>query len=389
MSLTPLMNLDLPTVGPGGTAGPQWATKINAALTLLDSHDHTTGKGVKITPAGLNINSDLAIGTSDAPKNLTSVKSLRFVSQSAVLASGDDKSCFYVVDGDLYYNNSSGAAIQLTDDSGINLSSVGSIGGDYSTTAGASVTYNDTSKLYLFKQTAAITADLAGGSVFIYENVASGKYTKLKVPTGLSSNIDLTLPAALPLSTLPVTLTSAGVLATGQIATAQIADLAVTTAKLDNGAVTAAKIPDGGITAVKLAGLKYAVSDECASFTYTNSSQSSTPQVVDELDASIVTTARPVIVELVNTSSGGSVSIGGPDGCTILLYRSTASNFSGEIVVNTLNVTPGEYQLTAIRLHDLSAASTTYYYRIKCLPSVDSNNNSFSISLAKMLVREI
>ena len=53
------MNLTLPTVSI--TVGPEWATLLNAALTDIDAHDHTSGKGVKITPAGLNINADLEL----------------------------------------------------------------------------------------------------------------------------------------------------------------------------------------------------------------------------------------------------------------------------------------------------------------------------------------
>ena len=36
---------------------PDWATRIyNALFTTIDQHDHTSGKGVLITTAALNVN---------------------------------------------------------------------------------------------------------------------------------------------------------------------------------------------------------------------------------------------------------------------------------------------------------------------------------------------
>ncbi len=47
---TPYMSLVLPTPfgTPGATPGPAWATMLNAALALVDQHDHTAGKGVSL-----------------------------------------------------------------------------------------------------------------------------------------------------------------------------------------------------------------------------------------------------------------------------------------------------------------------------------------------------
>ena len=54
MATTPNMTLDLPVVST--TPGPTWATAVNEAFDTVDTHDHSTGNGVKITPTGLNIN---------------------------------------------------------------------------------------------------------------------------------------------------------------------------------------------------------------------------------------------------------------------------------------------------------------------------------------------
>lgn len=112
------MGLNLPTVSV--TLGPQWATQLNAALTTLDSHDHTPGNGVMITPLAMNINSDLNINSN----NLNAINSTRFANNSATLATASDIRSLYVVNGDLYYNNQGGAAVQITSGGGINSGSV-------------------------------------------------------------------------------------------------------------------------------------------------------------------------------------------------------------------------------------------------------------------------
>lgn len=101
------MTLILPTVS--ATLGPLWATELNTALTLVDSHDHSTGKGVKITPSGLNINTDLSLQSND----LTLVRTVALNSQAATLSASDVRAVYSVL-GDLYWNNGSGTAVQIT-----------------------------------------------------------------------------------------------------------------------------------------------------------------------------------------------------------------------------------------------------------------------------------
>lgn len=108
------MSLDLPTVSV--TLGPAWATALNAALTAIDLHDHSEGKGTRITSAGININDDLDF----ADFYLTSVGSLRMTSLGAALASSEDINCFYVVNGNLYFNNNAGVGVQVTSGSSVN-----------------------------------------------------------------------------------------------------------------------------------------------------------------------------------------------------------------------------------------------------------------------------
>lgn len=54
---TPNMNLTLPFIGGDFN---NWGSELNGDLSAIDLHDHTTGKGVKVPTAGLNINADLS-----------------------------------------------------------------------------------------------------------------------------------------------------------------------------------------------------------------------------------------------------------------------------------------------------------------------------------------
>ena len=110
---TTFLNLELPTVTV--TLGPTWATQVNAAFEVIDSHDHSSGKGVKVPTAGLNINADLDFNEQAA----LSLKLVNFEDQLAAPSGTTFASSMSTFSGDLYYTNDSGVAIQLTDGGGI------------------------------------------------------------------------------------------------------------------------------------------------------------------------------------------------------------------------------------------------------------------------------
>lgn len=102
------MSLTLPTVSV--TLGPTWATQLNAALELIDAHDHSSGKGTRIKTSGLDINADLSFGDFKA----TDLVSTQYTDQDATLAGASNSSSVYSKDGDLYWTNGSGVAVQVT-----------------------------------------------------------------------------------------------------------------------------------------------------------------------------------------------------------------------------------------------------------------------------------
>lgn len=159
---SPNMQLVLPVVL--GEVGPLWASELNTALgTTVDAHDHTTGNGVKVPTAGLNINADLSY----AGFGPIAQKYSRFASQAypggAYPSAGTlPYSIFVGSDGNLYFQNTngvgsgSGANVQLT--SGDSASSVAGatagFTGDYNNTTTASARYNSTTTpIYAFFST--------------------------------------------------------------------------------------------------------------------------------------------------------------------------------------------------------------------------------------------
>lgn len=105
---TTFMNLNLPTVL--STLGPTWASNINTAFEAVDIHDHSSGKGVKIKPAGIDINANLTF----ANFHITNLGASQFNNLSATLSGALNSNSVYVKSGDLYFTNNAGVVIQLT-----------------------------------------------------------------------------------------------------------------------------------------------------------------------------------------------------------------------------------------------------------------------------------
>jgi hypothetical protein len=192
-------NMTLPIPIPGTTPGPDYATDLNSCLTLIDSHDHSLGQGVQITPAGLNINTDLSIGNND----LTDLQSIVFTNQTNV----DTLQALYVATGsevpttnDLWYNDGNGNKIQITSGGTVNASIASLPGESYA--AGT----------FTWKQGAGSTtpANFDVGSVTIRPNTAAtANGVVLSPPAGIASQYTLTLPL-LPASTRFMQLDNSG-----------------------------------------------------------------------------------------------------------------------------------------------------------------------------------
>jgi hypothetical protein len=192
------MVLPVPTV----ETGPAWANEVNAALSnVLDSHDHSAGKGTFVTPAGLSISQDLPMAAqgsgAGSGKNLTLARSVRFDPQAVGFTPlATDRGAIYVKGQELFYVDVAGNVVQLTLTGAVNTSASGAITGMGGTTA--AVAYSNASKTFTFTQSATVAAQIDAGSIVIREQVAAGNGVTLKAFTGLAASYSYTLPSALP-----------------------------------------------------------------------------------------------------------------------------------------------------------------------------------------------
>ena len=199
------MGLQSPTIsGDPGT----WGTQLNANHPLIAAHDHTTGKGVPVPSAGIGINANLTM----AGHALTNLKAAAFTAQASFTTAAS----LWVRSSDsaLVWRSVSGTDFKLADSTGINLSLVGGIAGDYAT-ASASLYYDNTAEAYRFLEATPLPNSwsyVKAGGVDIYQH-ASGISTFVRIisPAALAASYTITKPAALPASTQLQQITSGGV----------------------------------------------------------------------------------------------------------------------------------------------------------------------------------
>lgn len=196
-TLSPNMNLRIP--GVGTEQGPDYAIDVNFdLLSILDIHDHSSGKGVQITPDGLNINSSLSLNNNFA----TEAAGITFQAQSVTPSVGT----IYQVSDDLYFVDGLGNNIRITQSGGV----AGTPGSITNLVAPASVNYVAGSQTYVFQSGTSIAANLDGAS-FIFRNLSPNSVfgITMSAPAALASNYTLTLPA-LPASQKFMTLDASG-----------------------------------------------------------------------------------------------------------------------------------------------------------------------------------
>lgn len=198
---SPNMNLVIPI--PGQELGPAWANDINASLTLIDAHDHSSGSGVQVTPAGLNINSDLAFNGNFAQTLGAGVFSVQ-------LSDPAETACVYSKGVDLYYKDGNGNVIQITSGGGV----AGSPGSISNLTAPASASYVSASGTFVWQQGVSTAANMDAATLIVrYPGsypVPSGNYIALQAPTSLATGFALTLPPTLPAASSFLTTSTSG-----------------------------------------------------------------------------------------------------------------------------------------------------------------------------------
>lgn len=290
---TPYMGLNLPIVS--STVGPTWASYLNTALTSVDSHNHSPGNGNLVPTSGININSDLSFNSSF---NATSLRSIRFVNQGSPLGLGTDLGCIYESGGNMYWNSSSGAQVQITAGAALNGSSLGAIGGDYSTST-ASLFYTSASKTFTFWQAASTPAKIDTGDILLRAITTPTNAITLFAPTSLASSYSLKLPTGLPGSTLPMTSDASGNLAFTNIFTSIAAADA-------NSVINAYTRPTGSTVSNRGVG----TSNSSGSRSTSSASFIDVTDGSSALSVTITTSGRPVMVCLISASTTNPGTLG-------------------------------------------------------------------------------
>ena len=202
-STTTYMSLVLPT--PGEQLGPTWANNINTALTAIDEHDHSSGKGRSIGVAGIIIdgNLDFKPGTTAYPVVDTSF--LSFTNQTTAYAASNALRLYSATaNGELYWNDNDGNQVAITAGGVINASGVQANRYAFNTTpfSGAgphTVTESDGFAVYMIDTSTAasvITLPDVGstpGRFFIVKDISGDAATyniTVNVKTSASETID-------------------------------------------------------------------------------------------------------------------------------------------------------------------------------------------------------
>ena len=187
---TNITSLAKPAVGV--TVGPTWATDLNTSIDAVDNHDHSTNKGIRITPAAINVNADVEFNQNSASE----LKNLIF--DGSVTASVTSYSV-YQLSGNLFWRNGAGTAVQITTGSTVNAGA-GSIDGMTGNDSG--VTYVDGAKAFNFFCDSANTdfGKMAHADLLLYkftdDNVSDTDYITLAASALASgSSGTVTVPA--------------------------------------------------------------------------------------------------------------------------------------------------------------------------------------------------
>lgn len=110
-------NLGLTESTVGVDSGADAASREQTNIDLIDLHDHTSGKGVRIPTGGLNINADLPFNNN----SLTETESIQFESQASNVLVANT---IFVKNNELYYVDGSLNVVQLTSGGAVSVASL-------------------------------------------------------------------------------------------------------------------------------------------------------------------------------------------------------------------------------------------------------------------------
>lgn len=230
MSFTTSPNMSLIIPGVGSEDGPDYAYDVNASLTLVDQHDHSAGKGVQITPAGMNINDDLDFDGNFAQN----VAGVILDPQGTT----PDINTIYQFGNDLYFVDGVGNDVRLT----LSGAVAGTPGSISNLVSPASASYSSVTGTFIWQSDISTPANMDCGSVILREVLASANGITLKSPASLAGSYDLTMPAALPVAQKFATISNAGAIAADWVVDNSTIEVSTNSVRVKDLGITAAKM---------------------------------------------------------------------------------------------------------------------------------------------------
>jgi hypothetical protein len=264
---------------------------------------------------------------------MNSVTSFSFYDQAGTLAGN---SRLYSVNGLLYFNSGAGTPIQITTVSGINIASVGTIGGDFGQPGvTASAVYSDTTKTFAWSQAPGIAAQQYSGRVSIaFEGAGENAVTRA-AQTG-SGSYTVAYPLAAPAAGSVEVFDGSGV-GTFKVPTGTTNQVTITstagalTFSLPQAIHTGASVSFNGATLASLTltgfqGVLTAASGTVGTRTIVNADIDAAAGIVDTKLATISTAGKVSNSATTATSANTASAIVARDG-------------NGDVTVRTANVT--------------------------------------------------
>jgi hypothetical protein len=294
-TISPNMSLILPT--PGQEPGPQYAADQNQDLLILDGHNHSPGSGVQITPAGLDISTNLNFQNNSTYNVYSVVFSMPAPTSNLTTLYTNTQSGGGLVD--LFFNDGAGNIIALTKAGEVNATIASLPGESY---AGGTFTW---------KQGAGSTtpANFDIGSITIRPNApATTNGVVLGPPSSISSQYNVQLPIV-PVATSIMQLDPSGnMLATLTPDNSTIVissnQLVVPAVLPNSGAITEDMLaPRSTGQTVGIGGV--AVSPNVASFSVNVTAYTT----VTGMNCTLTTTGRPVMVALQSPNGNDQSSV--------------------------------------------------------------------------------
>jgi hypothetical protein len=326
--ISPNMQLIVPTVGQ--EAGPTYALDINSSLSLIDQHDHSPGKGVQITPAGIDINTTLAFNNNSA-SNLSLVSFVAGSSPASTIQALSVAPASSI--NELWYTDSNGTQTQITKNGTVNVIASSIPGESYS---GGTFIWTQTQS-----SLPTTPANFDIGSITLRPNTAgTTNGITLTPPGSISSAYTITLPSLPVTNPAFLTISTAGVVSAtpstvGGITASNIANGTITTTQISPSAdISGSQLSaSAGIIPSQLDSISSGnwvyFSGSSGSFSGTFTSKTAVTSL--NVTPTVFTNTRPMFISF-NT---GSLTVTTGSGTSTATYTLEAGNGSSNIILNT------------------------------------------------------